>query len=61
MEAGALVWSVRIDCEMNLRRRIFEGDLQMAVIRPKEAQQVAQNLQFTLQIIFITAMLPMSA
>lgn len=43
MQAGALVWSVRIDCEINFRRRVFEGDLQMAVIRPKEAQQVAQN------------------
>jgi hypothetical protein len=43
MEAGALVWSVRIDCEINFRRRTFEGDLQMAVIRPKEAQKVAEN------------------
>lgn len=42
--AGAAAWSVTVEYECGGRRYVLDGDVQMVVVHPREAQKVAEHL-----------------
>jgi pSer/pThr/pTyr-binding forkhead associated (FHA) protein len=42
--AGAAAWSVTVEYECAGRRYVLDGDIQILVVHPREAQKVAENL-----------------
>ena len=47
-EAGAFVWYLTLTYEAAGRKRRMEGDVQMVVVRPREAQKAADQLTVTI-------------
>lgn len=47
-EAGAFVWYVTVAYEASGRKRRLEGEMQMLVVRPREAQKAAEQLTVTI-------------
>ena len=47
-EAGAFVWYLTLTYEASGRKRRLEGDVQMVVVRPREAQKAADQLTVTI-------------
>ena len=47
-EAGTYGWCLTVEYECDGRRRTKEGDVQLLVIRPQEAQTIAKQLSFTI-------------
>jgi len=47
-EAGAFVWYVTVSYEATGRKRRLEGEMQMLVVRPREAQKAAEQLTVTI-------------
>lgn len=43
--AGWPTWTVRLECAQGGGRRIWEGDVDLLVVRPREAQRTAENLK----------------
>lgn len=43
--AGCPTWTVRLDCEKGGKRQRWEGDVDLVVARPREAQRVADSLK----------------
>ena len=46
--AGAFVWYLALTCEAAGRKRRLEGEVQMVVVRPREAQKAADQLTVTI-------------
>ena len=46
--AGAFVLYVTVSCEISGRKQRFEGEVQMLVVRPREAQKAADQLSVTI-------------
>lgn len=42
--AGCPTWTVRLECERDGRTQRWEGDVDLLVVRPREAQRAADNL-----------------
>ena len=47
-EAGAFVWYVTVSYEASGRKHRLEGEVQMLVVRPREAQKAADQLTVTI-------------
>ena len=47
-EAGAFVWYLTLTYEASGRKRRLEGEVQMVVVRPREAQKAADQLTVTI-------------
>jgi len=47
-DAGAFVWYLTLTYEAAGRKHRMEGDVQMVVVRPREAQKAADQLTFTI-------------
>lgn len=43
--AGCPTWTVRLECTRGGKRQSWEGDVDLVVARPREAQRVADNLK----------------
>ena len=48
LDAGAFVWYLTLTYEAAGRKRRMEGDVQMVVVRPREAQKAADQLTVTI-------------
>lgn len=47
-EAGAFVWYLTVSCESGGRKLRLDGEVQMLVVRPREAQKAADQLTVTI-------------